>query len=93
MAEIRDVLRLTIANMVEPISVNADRKCFYQLKESEVLKTKRGGFPDKKIPPTTKKTSQNKQKQAKKTLTNPQNPTQAKRRRLRLKLVWFFYSC
>lgn len=40
--ERRDVLRLMVANVVEPISLNTDRKCFYQLKESEVLKTKRG---------------------------------------------------
>lgn len=67
-AEIRDILRLTLANMVEPISINTDRKCFYQLKESEVLKTERGLSRKKE----TKKPTQQKN------LTNKKTPKTAK---------------
>lgn len=80
--EIRCVLRLTLANMVEPISINRDRKCFYQLK---VLKTKRGGFPEKK----KQKILSNKKP------TNKQNPkTQLKQKGEGSRWsLYGFYSC
>lgn len=56
-AETRDVLRLTLAIMVDPVSINTDQKRFYQLAETETLKTRRGGISRKKTKqnkPTTK---------------------------------------
>lgn len=64
--EIRGVLRLTLANMVEPISTNRDRKCFYQLKQS--AKDKERGFPEKKNQKILSNKKTHKQ-------TKPQNPT------------------
>lgn len=88
-AEIRDVLRLTLANVVESISINTDIKGFYQLKERVMLKARREGFPEKK---KLKNPQPPPSPQIKQTTSNPSKPTQVKRRGLKLKLIWFIYA-
>lgn len=40
-AELQGILTLTPANMVEPINTSTDRKCFCQLRGSEMIKDKK----------------------------------------------------
>lgn len=43
-AELQGILKLTPDNMVEPINTSTDRKCFCQLRGSEMIKDKKRGL-------------------------------------------------